>query len=639
MRTPSERAALTLIVTGSFVLRLAASLGRDVQRYLPDEFLYGSLARSVAGGHGLTVLGEHFAFPAVLQPVITSPFWLADDPTLAFRLTQGLNALAMSLAAVPVYALARRVGLRPSTRLLAALAAVATPDLLYAGYQTADALGYLLALTALAAALRTLTEPSRRHDHAAFLGCVAAALARAEYAVLPVATIVAAAVVERGLPRRHPVLLASTAVIGVAGALIVLRGSYASVADFRLDGGTAAWALSSLFLLALAACALAIPGAVTWVAHEIVRPTDRARTSFAALGAAVVGGLVVAAALVADGTGSARFFERYLMVCLPLLVLAGALWLERGAPWRNVARVVALAVVAAAAIVPVAGYSAGQGRADSPFLLAVERLEAALGAGSASLVVALGATALALAGCLRLPRSGGAMLAATIAVWAVVSLGAHAADHELSSAASERLVGSDPAWIDRAQVRGVLLVHGAGAPPASAMLLALSNRSVDRGAHLGRLLEPLVGFSGAVTIDSAGSVRIDGEPVVGPVVLDDPTVRVAPASGQARPGAAGATLLLPTGGLRLAAIAVGLPGPERRAARVRLRVFPTGAPGICRMATLSFDPGVAALTVTAATQPRSASLPAPRTATGPGLEVAVVPLRRRAGKGRPVPCR
>ena len=46
----------------------------------------------------------------MLEPLLAAPFWLFHDPALAYRLTQAENALSMSLAAVPVYLLVRRLG-------------------------------------------------------------------------------------------------------------------------------------------------------------------------------------------------------------------------------------------------------------------------------------------------------------------------------------------------------------------------------------------------------------------------------------------------------------------------------------------------------------------------------------------------
>ena len=49
-------------------------------------------------------------FPALLEPLLTTPIWLLNDAETAYRLTQALHVVAMSVAAIPIYWLARRVG-------------------------------------------------------------------------------------------------------------------------------------------------------------------------------------------------------------------------------------------------------------------------------------------------------------------------------------------------------------------------------------------------------------------------------------------------------------------------------------------------------------------------------------------------
>ena len=107
------------------------------------------------------------SLPSVLAPVVQSVAWLPGDAELAFRLTQTLHVVVMSLAVVPAYLIARRLGIGTGLALGAAAFAVACPDLLYSGYVTADALGYTLALVAIHAAVRA----SRHRRSEARPGC------------------------------------------------------------------------------------------------------------------------------------------------------------------------------------------------------------------------------------------------------------------------------------------------------------------------------------------------------------------------------------------------------------------------------------------------------------------------------------
>jgi hypothetical protein len=81
------------IVTASFLGRLIAAAGRPVPHYLPDEYIYPSLARSIAEHGRPLIRGAGVHFPALLDPLLTAPVWLlTDDPVRAYGLTQGLHA-------------------------------------------------------------------------------------------------------------------------------------------------------------------------------------------------------------------------------------------------------------------------------------------------------------------------------------------------------------------------------------------------------------------------------------------------------------------------------------------------------------------------------------------------------------------
>src|SRR5437588_820266 len=162
------RLTLGAIVGLSFAVRLVAGLAHATPLYFPDEYIYGSLARSLATSGRLAIRGAPAHFPALLEPLLAAPFWLTGNPELAYRLTQGLNALAMSLAAVPVYLLARRLRLGQGFALACAALAVALPDLLYASFVLADPIAYPLVLGAVYAGICALEAPSRR-SHVAFV--------------------------------------------------------------------------------------------------------------------------------------------------------------------------------------------------------------------------------------------------------------------------------------------------------------------------------------------------------------------------------------------------------------------------------------------------------------------------------------
>ena len=97
---------------------LARSHGwlRATPIYFPDEYIYSEVGRSIAEHGRPLVRGGSAHFPALLQPLLTAPAWLFDDVATSFRTIQLINAVVMSLGAVAVFWLARRLGYRPGSR-------------------------------------------------------------------------------------------------------------------------------------------------------------------------------------------------------------------------------------------------------------------------------------------------------------------------------------------------------------------------------------------------------------------------------------------------------------------------------------------------------------------------------------------
>ena len=587
--------ALAVLVAVGFGVRVAIVFGRELQRYLPDEYLYGQLARSIAQGHGLRVLGESVALPTLLQPVLTAPFWLGGDPELAFRLTQCANAAAMSLGAVVVYLLARELRVPAWSAVGAAALALASPDLLYAGYVTADAFGYLLALLAVLLAVRTLARPSFPLQ-ASFLAIAGlATLTRAQYASLFIAAAAAAVAVERGrlraLVTRHGLLvatplLAATAVVGT-GRL----GRYATLTSFHADPGMLRWLPASAFIVALAAGAVIVPGAVAWSTHELARPQSRIPTAFAAVAVVLVGTLLIASSLIASETTSERFFERYLIIVPPLAAVAFCCWIAESRPWRYAALGMAAALVIAVARVPLSEFAAGQGRADSPLLLAVGQLEAMVGVGNASLLTALAATVcVGLAAAAAYGRIGGReLVVATGGVLALMSLGAHTADRSLSHAVREARLGPIPGWVDQAGPTDVLLVQTARGDQAAAMLLSLQNTSVTGAALLGTEARPFDGATRRLTLETNGKLRLGGRPIRRPLALVETATRVVMSDAAVTARVLDVTLVEPRHDATVAAVVDGIYRDGWLAGSGSVTVYATGDTTTCRRTTVELD--------------------------------------------------
>ena len=497
------RWVLTGIVGFSFAIRTLLALAHATPIYLPDEYIYSTLARSLAEHGRPLIRGEAVSFPALLEPILAAPFWLFGDAALAYRLTQGMHGLAMALAAIPVYLLVRRLGGGKWLGLGAAALAVAAPSLVYTSYVTADAVAYPLVLAAVYTGVGALARPTTRGQLAFLAFAGLATFARLQYVVLPLAYLVGALVVERGHVRRAARLHLTTLValgLPLAAALALgprrVLGYYSGIADLEPTAGSVAHALSTQLLgLAYSAGWALLPAALVGIALALARPSRPEQTAFAALVTVFGAGLLAEAALYALDDPQ-RYKERYLIALPPLVAPAFVLWLRRGAPARLAVVLCSLGLLVLAVLVPVAPYAVGENRQDSPFLDAVAWIGRSLGQTDASFAVmnaAVVLSALAVAVALRPGRVTATLaIGATLAVAVAASAGVHSEDQNAARKTLRTFLPADPQWIDHGELKDVALVLTPGSPRGLGFEQLFWNRT----------LEDVLRFPSAEPIDS-----------------------------------------------------------------------------------------------------------------------------------------
>jgi hypothetical protein len=523
---------LGAIVGASFVARLVAAWLRQTPVYFPDEYLYAALGRSLASSGRPLVRGEAVHFPALLEPLLTAPAWLAGDVETAFRIAQVLGVLAMSLAAIPAYLLATRVGLGRWTSLGVASIAVAAPGVLYSGWLLAEPFAYPLVLGALYLGVSALDRP-RLGTQLAFAALAGLAIfARVQFVVIPICF--AAAVVLVGLRERRARSAVGEQLVplgifaGVAaGALALgpsnLLGLYRSVLSPQIDlGRMLTWAGNDAFLLVYSSGWLLVPGACLGLLLVIRRPASRAELAFGVFGFAVAAALLLEAVLFGDVD---RVQERYFFYVVPLVAILFGLYARRGFPLRVPHALMALALGVLALVLPLAGLAAGLGATQSPFLRGVLQLEKVVGGvDRGTLLVALVAIALSgvAVGLSFLPRaslSAGLALGVAVVVCAAASLGSSSFGAEATKRVRSTLP-SDVSWVDHAGLGPVTLVQNRGGDTGSAFSRLFWNRSLDRVLLLGGAT-PFDDFgASAVTVDGGGYLISRGQIVRGPLLVD-----------------------------------------------------------------------------------------------------------------------
>ena len=151
---------LVAIVLVSSVVRMALGHRIVTPWIMVDELVYSELAKSLAAhGHflirGVPSNGYGFVYPALIAPA----FRLFHSVPRAYAVAKDINAVVMSLAAVPAYFLARRL-VTPFPALVAAVLSLVIPSLLYTGMLMTENAFYPIFLLVTLLLVLTLERPT-----------------------------------------------------------------------------------------------------------------------------------------------------------------------------------------------------------------------------------------------------------------------------------------------------------------------------------------------------------------------------------------------------------------------------------------------------------------------------------------------
>jgi hypothetical protein len=571
VRTVALRVAvapLTALVAVSAVVRTLVAWSRATPAYFPDEYMYSEFSRSIARGTTPEVRGVSAHFLPVLQPLLTAPGWLLPGVENGYRAVQAIDATFMSLAAIPVYLLARRLGLSRRLSLVGAALSLTIPSLLLSGFVVSEPIAYPVVLAAVAAAVHALDRPSWR-SYTLFLGfAVLATLARMQFSVLLpcfLAAVFLLAVRERRLRdflRQQRVPLALLVV--AAGGLLALgparnTGYYPSL--LYVPGFHAAQAAEYLaadaLVLVFASGFVLVPGAILGLWLTLTKPRFRAESAFGILVVLVTVALL-AQAVVYGNLGFVQ--ERYVFYLLPLWTLAFLLYAQRGWPLRRTHAVVAVGLVAAALALPLSKYAVYGGQAHSAFLFALTWLSkptGSLGAAAVMIAFAAGAAVLVLLGLdFRRPRAVTPFAVAfALVATTAASVAATSYDHSNARAIRSAVLGERPSWVDEAGVGPTTMLLTPGGRVTDAKLFW--NKSLERVLMLPGVRPPDSFAVSTVNARADGTVTAAGKPVTGPVMIDDWATGVELQQATFVSRSTSGALYRPHGNLRLRLLSFG----------------------------------------------------------------------------------
>jgi hypothetical protein len=433
-----------------------------------DEILWSEVARGIAESGEPLVRDTPDPGLGIVYPLVIAPAYLLFDGLVdAYAGVKAINAVAMSLAAIPAYFLARKV-VGTWLSLLAAVLAVAVPSLAYTGTVMTENVYYPLFLVVTLVLVLVLERPSGLRV-GLLLALVALAFAtRVQSAAFVPAILLAPLVLAvfesdvREVLGRFRLLYGALAALGALALAVKvvtgrspqdLLGAYEPVgeAEYVLSEVLRylAWHVAELTLYVLV-----VPVAATIVLVGRARSLDRPLQAFLAATVALTVCFVPVVAAFAS-VFSQRIEERNMFYVAPLLVIALLAWVDRGAPRPRVLAVSAAAASAlVVALIPFDRFLTTSAITDTLMLLPFWSLQDRIGEEWIAPAALLLAAALA-AAFLLVPRRFAVVLPLLVlGLWAVafkpIWWGKHGFERFSRGVLFQGIRAPERDWVDRA---------------------------------------------------------------------------------------------------------------------------------------------------------------------------------------------
>jgi Dolichyl-phosphate-mannose-protein mannosyltransferase len=342
-----------------------------------DEVAYSDLGRSLGrtGSFAIRDVPGDNGFGIVYSAVISPAYAIFGQVPTAYRVARGINALVMSLTAVPAYLLARQL-VRPPLAFLAAVLAVAIPAMTYTTSMMTENAFYPTFVLVVLTMYVGLERPTLLRQLLVFPAILVAFYTRVQAIVFVPALVTAVVILSvldawlepggRFLTRLRRSLASYWLIwaLSLGGSALVvlyehargrsfstLLGSYGGVASFTYRvGPIARWFVYHLGEIDFAVGILPFAAFLYVVTGLLLVDRRRPLRVFAAISVPIVLWFCLAVAAYASNPVGNRIEERNFFFVDVLFFTALVVWVEHGLPRRSFA---ALAAVLVAMALPV----------------------------------------------------------------------------------------------------------------------------------------------------------------------------------------------------------------------------------------------------------------------------------------------
>ena len=334
-------AVAALALTLGWVLSLATTRVKN-WFVMSDELYYERLAISVAQTGSLLprVHGEIVSNVNQLYPVLLSTVYGSGNVPASLEGAHRLNAFLIATAAIPVYLLARRLGVGTILAVAAGGLAAAVPWVVLSSFLLTEVVAYPAFCWALLALVHAVERKTWVWDAVALVAIAVAALARTQFVVLVGVLLVAVAaeavltVGARGAAAelwrtRRPLVLLYAALLAVVLVAFAtgngsrLLGSYAVTAEnVRLDLDLVELTFAHVATIALGLAILPFVVGLGWLIDRIRPSAAPSERAFALVGASAFVLLAVQVASFTQRFGAGLVKDRYLFYVAPIVIVA-----------------------------------------------------------------------------------------------------------------------------------------------------------------------------------------------------------------------------------------------------------------------------------------------------------------------------